>query len=183
MATRVRLPRRTLSPALPRHGTYGDSVGVRWYRVSKLSTRLPVAANSSPAAPGFDARLMGRMTRLSNYYEEIVKPNFLLMHYDSTAKKQKQLLPYRWDGTSPYHKNRPQPRDITMPKVKQPVRYNNIPVIEQITIHAAVNTSIQSRTDLLDAALVIQSLTGQRPEFVYSKSNVAVFKLRKCSIF
>jgi ribosomal protein L5 len=184
MTTVVRLPHRLPRRALLscRHCLPPQSrtIGIRWYNVSKLSTRLPPPAHSSPASPKFDPRLMGRMCRLSNYYEEIVKPNYLLMNYDPTAKKRKQLLPYRWDGTSPYHKNRPQPRELTMPKVPQPIRYNNIPVIQHITIHAAVNSSIQSRTDLMDAALMVQSLAGQRPKFVYSKQNIAVFKLRKC---
>jgi large subunit ribosomal protein L5 len=181
MTARVRLSRRVLSSCPNRLIPRNHSIGVRWYNVSKLSTRLPPPANSSPASPNFDPNLMGRTCRLSNYYEEIVKPNYLLMNYDPTAKRQKQLLPFRWDGTSPYHKNRPQPRYISLPKVPQPIRYRNIPTIQQITVHAAVNSSIQSRTDLMDAALMVQSLTGQRPTFIYSKQNIAVFKLRKCT--
>jgi ribosomal protein L5 len=41
-----------------------------------------------------------------------------------------------------------------------------------------VKSSIGKRPDLLNAALAVQSITGQRPQFVDAYNSVAVFKLR-----
>jgi len=151
--------------------------GVRHYNVSKLSPIQP-PPETSPASPLFVPRKMGHTTRLSTYYDEIIAPNFLLMSYDPKAKPERQLLPLRWDGTSPYHKNRPQPRVNPLPKLRQPINAGNLPEIQSITVHTMVKSSIQQRPDLLHSALAIQSITGQRPEFIDSYNSVAVFKLR-----
>jgi large subunit ribosomal protein L5 len=152
--------------------------GVRHYNVSKLSPIQP-PPETSPASPLFVPRKMGNhTTRLSNYYDEMVAPNYLLMSYDPSAKSERQLLPLRWDGTSPYHKNRPQPRDNPLPKLRHPISSTNLPQIQSVTVHSMVKSSIQKRSDLLYSALAVQSITGQRPEFIHSYHNVAVFKLR-----
>src|SRR5208282_3784002 len=103
---RVRLSTRTLSCQClhPSKVTC-----IRSYNVSRFSPVQPPPV-TSPLSPYFVPRKLGQTTRLSSYYDEIVAPNLLLMSYDPSAKKGKQQLPLRWDGTSPYHKNRPQPR-------------------------------------------------------------------------
>jgi len=152
-------------------------IGVRYYNVSKFSPIQP-PPETSPMSPQFEPRKLGQTTRLSTFYDEIIAPNLILMNYDPTAKQQKQLLPLRWDGTSPYHKNRPQPREQRLPKLRQPITPTNLPVVESISVHSMVKSSIHKRPDLLNAALAVQSITGQRPEFVDSYNSVAVFKLR-----
>lgn len=152
-------------------------IGIRYYNKSKLSPIQP-PSELSPTSPYFVPRKLGQTTRLSTYYDEIIAPNYLLMNYDPNPKKQRQLLPLRWDGTSPYHKNRPQPRQQVLPKLRKPITADNLPRVKSITVHSMVKGSIHRRPDLLSAALAVQSITGQRPEFVHSKSSVAVFKLR-----
>ena len=177
---RVRLSSRTLlssSCQCLRQYTPSTAVGVRSYNVSKFAPIQPPPV-TSPASPYFVPRKLGQTTRLSTYYDEIVAPNMLLMSYDPTAKREKQLLPLRWDGTSPYHKNRPQPRVQIPPKLHHPINTKNIPKIKSITVHSMVKSSIIKRPDLLNAALAVQSITGQRPEFIHSKSSVQAFKLR-----
>ena len=176
---RVRLSSRTLSSSCRclRQHTPSTVIGVRSYNVSKLSPIQPPPV-TSPTSPYFVPRKLGQTTRLSTYYDEIVAPNMLVMCYDPTAKREKQLLPLRWDGTSPYHKNRPQPRVQIPPKLHHPMNMKNIPKIRSITVHSMVKSSIVKRPDLLNAALAVQSITGQRPEFIHSKSSVQTFKLR-----
>ena len=151
--------------------------GTRSYNVSKLSPIQP-PPQISPTSPYFVPRKLGQTTRLSTYYDEIVAPNYLLLNYDPAAKRQKHLLPLRWDGTSPYHKNRPQPRDQRLTPLRQPITSRNLPVVKSITVHTFVKSSIGRRPDLLNAALAVQSITGQRPQFIESYNSVAVFKLR-----
>lgn len=170
-------PRSLLQCSQCLHQQTATVRGVRHYNVSKLSPIQP-PPETSPASPVFVPRKMGQTTRLSSYYDELVAPNLLLMNYDPKVKPEKQLLPLRWDGTSPYHKNRPQPRDNPLPKLRQPFTATNLPEIQSITVHTMVKSSIQKRSDLLNAALAVQSITGQRPEFIDSYNSVAVFKLR-----
>jgi len=176
---RVRLSSRTLSSSCQclRQYTPSTTIGVRSYNVSRFSPIQPPPV-TSPTSPYFVPRKLGQTTRLSTYYDETVAPNMLLMCYDPTAKREKQLLPLRWDGTSPYHKNRPQPRVQIPPKLHHPMNTKNIPKIESITVHSMVKSSIVKRPDLLNAALAVQSITGQRPDFIHSKSSVQAFKLR-----
>jgi large subunit ribosomal protein L5 len=152
-------------------------IGVRHYNVSKLSPIQP-PPHTSPTSPYFVPRKLGHTTRLSQYYDDLVAPHMLLMNFDPTAKREQQLLPIRWDGTSPYHKNRPQPRTRPATKLRQPFSAKNLPTIQSITVHSMVKSSIMKRPDLLNAALAVQSITGQRPEFIESYNSVAVFKLR-----
>jgi len=165
--------RQSRNPSSTRH--------IRHYNVSKLSPVQP-PSDLSPASPNFVPSKLGQSTRLTTYYDEIVAPNLLLMSYDPAAKPKKQLPPLRWDGTSPYHKNRPQPRERPLLKLKQPVTPKNLPIVESITVHTFVKSSIAKRSDLLNAALALQSITGQRPLFNSSYSSVAVFKLRPRTI-
>ena len=176
---RGRLPSQTLSSTTWSLRQYNQPVliHVRFYNVSKYSPIQP-PSELSPASPHFVPRKLGQTTRLSTYYDEIVAPNYLLMSYDPNAKRQKQLLPLRWDGTSPYHKNRAQPREQPLPKLRQPITADNLPRVKSITVHSMVKSSIHKRPDLLSAALAVQSITGQRPDFVHSKHSVAIFKLR-----
>jgi large subunit ribosomal protein L5 len=147
------------------------------YSVSKLSPIQP-PPETSPSSPLFVPRKFGLLTRLKTYYEEFVAPNYLLMSIDPAAKPQKQPLPLRWDGSSPYHKNRPQPREEILPQLRQPFTAKNLPKIEQITVHSFIKTSLMKRAEVLSAALAFQSITGQRPEFITTKRSVAVFKTR-----
>lgn len=152
-------------------------IGRRLYNTSKLSPLQPPPV-TSPSSPYFVPRKMGQATRLSSYYDDIVAPDYLLMNFDATAKRKQQLLPLRWDGTSPYHKNRKIPRQPPLPRLRQPVDAKNIPMVKGITVHTMVKSALVNRPDLVSAALVVQSLTGKRPEFVYSIHSVATFKLR-----
>ena len=176
----ARVHPRTLSSSSQclRHNNPSIPLGSRGYNVSKLSPIQP-PPQTSPSSPYFvPGKMGGQITRLSTFYDEHIAPNFLLMRYEPSSKWKQQQLPLRWDGTSPYHKNRPQPRDRQLPKVVQPITARNIPQVESITVHTMVKSSIGRRPDLLNAALAIQSITGQRPEFVHSYTSVAVFKLR-----
>jgi len=147
--------------------------------VSRLSPRhkLPVT-ELGPRSPYFIPRKWGQTTRLSMYYDNVIAPNYLLMSYDPTAKRPKQILPLRWDGTSPYHKNRPQPREPQPQPIRYPIRVKTIPQVKSITVHSMMKSALLRKADVLNAAQALQSITGQRPTFVRSKSNVQAFKLR-----
>jgi large subunit ribosomal protein L5 len=148
------------------------------YSVSKLSPIQPPPP-TSPASPQFVPQKLSRVTRLASYYDEFLAPNYLLMSLDPTAPSVRQPLPLRWDGTSPYHKNRPQPREQPRPRLRHPITAANLPTVTKITVHTFVRTAIQKRAELLSSALAVQQITGLRPEMVRSRRGVAIFKLRR----
>ena len=176
----VRLSPRTLPFSCRCLCQHNNSVAihVRSYNVSYLSKRPRQPPESTPLSPYYAPRKLGQTSRLLTYYDEIVAPDYLLLSYNPAAKRKTPRLPLRWDGTSPYHKNRPLPREQRPAKLHQPITTKNLPKITQITVHTMVKTAISQRPHLLSAAVAVQSITGQRPEFVYSHSSVAVFKLR-----
>src|SRR5206468_12443170 len=100
---------------------------------------------TSPSSPYFVPQKLGQTTRLSTYYDEIVAPNLLIMTYDPAAKRKTQPLPLRWDGSSPYHKNRAEPRTQRLPRLNQPINVRNLPKIESITVHSFVRSAVFSR--------------------------------------
>jgi large subunit ribosomal protein L5 len=173
----------TSSPrTLPRHclckWSPSPTIGKRTL-VSRLSPRhRPSALQLGPASPHFSPRKWGQTTRLSMYYDNVVAPDYLVMAYDPTAKRPKQILPLRWDGTSPYHKNRPQPREPQPKQIRYPIQVKTLPKVKSITVHTMMKSALVRNTDVLNAAQAFQSITGLRPTFIRSKSNMQVFKLR-----
>lgn len=169
---------RTLPRNCLRKWSPPTSAGTRTL-VSRLSPRhKPPVTELGPASPHFFPRKWGQTTRLSMYYDNIIAPNYLLMSYDPTAKVPKQILPLRWDGTSPYHKNRPQPREPRPLPLRHPIRVKTIPRVKAITLHSMMKSALVRKSDVLNAAQALQSITGQRPSFIRSKSNIQAFRLR-----
>jgi large subunit ribosomal protein L5 len=176
--TSLRLSRRIVPRDCLRRWSPPAAVGRRTL-VSRLSPRhKPPVTELGPKSPYFMPRKWGLTTRLSMYYDNVIAPNYLLMSYDPTAKRPKQILPLRWDGTSPYHKNRPQPREPQPPPIRYSIRVKTLPQVKSITVHSMMKSALVRKTDVLNAAQALQSITGKRPSFVRSKSNIQSFKLR-----
>jgi hypothetical protein len=180
---RVRLNSQALSYSFSRPRQSGPStiIGVRSYNVSRFSPIQPPPV-TCPTSAYFVPRKMGQSCRLRAFYEEFVAPDFLLMSYNPTATRKTPRLPLRWDGTSPYHKNRPQPRETRPAKLVQPITAANIPEINSITVYFKTNKqNVRKPAPLLNGALVVQTLTGLRPVFLKSKMPRVRWKVRKGS--
>jgi large subunit ribosomal protein L5 len=169
---------RTLPRNCLRKWTPSPTIGRRTL-VSRLSPRhRPSAIELGPESPHFAPRKWGQTTRLSMYYDNVVASDYLLMAYDPAAKRPKQILPLRWDGTSPYHKNRPQPREPQPKEIRYPIKVKTLPKIKSITVHTMMKSALVRKLDVLNAAQAFQSITGLRPTFIRSKSNIQAYKLR-----
>ncbi|KAJ6185587.1 Ribosomal protein L5 [Penicillium mononematosum] len=83
-----------------------------------------------------------------------------------------------WDDSSPYHKNRvlrgPRGGDV-LRLLRKPIKFNNIPEIERITIHSYVKNAAAERNSswLHVAGIAVQAISNVRVETFKSKSNVA----------
>ncbi|KAJ6146843.1 hypothetical protein N7497_008825 [Penicillium chrysogenum] len=100
--------------------------------------------------------------------------------FDSTASSlpPKSARLREWDDSSPYHKNRvlrgPRGGDV-LRLLRKPIKFNNIPEIERITIHSYVKNAAAERNSswLHVAGIAVQAISNVRVETFKSKSNVA----------
>lgn len=87
-----------------------------------------------------------------------------------------------WDGSSPYHKNRPKrgPRGGDVLRlIEQDVNWHNIPKIKEVTVHSMVSGALSDSAHLHVAGLMLLSITGVRPTVHRARKGVAQFGIRK----
>jgi large subunit ribosomal protein L5 len=88
-----------------------------------------------------------------------------------------------WDDSSPYHKGRPKrgPRGpgSELPIVEKDIDWQNIPKIEEVTVHTMVKGAIDDSAYLHTAGILLQAITGVRPTVHKAKHSVANFGIRE----
>jgi large subunit ribosomal protein L5 len=86
-----------------------------------------------------------------------------------------------WDDSSPYHKNRPLrgPRGGDVLRLlRKPIKFNNIPEIERITVHSYVKGAAQENSGWLHVAgMAVQAVSNVRVETFKSKASVATWSI------
>ena len=152
-----------------------------------LTNRQHPQYPAKPASMGeyFDISRLPRSTRMSQYYDDIVSSDLLALTYShlpsSPTRNNNRIR--RWEGTSPYFENRPQlpPRGgKPLTPLAKARTHANIPRLSHIVVQSMVKEAITGNKNvLLSAAMVLQSITGQRPTFVLARKGVATFGLRK----
>lgn len=90
----------------------------------------------------------------------------------------------QWDGSSPYHKNRPSrgPRgggSSRLGILERNVDWNNIPELEAVTINSYAPMSSQNKEYLHVARAVVQAISGAYPEVTTVKHHVIQWGVRK----
>ncbi len=81
-----------------------------------------------------------------------------------------------WDGSSPYHKNRPLrgPRgDSVLRLIEKDITFRNIPEIRAVTVSTFVPKAIKTPSLLVSAQAMMQAITGTVPVVTKVKHNVA----------
>lgn len=87
-----------------------------------------------------------------------------------------------WDGSSPYHKNRPPrgPRGgSALRLLKRPITFRNIPRLERVTVHAMVSGAMADSGHLHAAGMALQAITSVRATACQAKQDVSPWGLRK----
>ncbi|KAI9291870.1 ribosomal protein L5 [Neoconidiobolus thromboides FSU 785] len=125
--------------------------------------------------------------RLQDFYYDVIQEDLMAMKFQYPGKEvdATQNQPYKResfqgprfdeDGKIIHKKGsiRPKrPSDLL-------IGPNNIPELEKIEIQLMMKEAITNKYALLSAYLMLQSITGEKATTVVSKSNVAVWKLRK----
>lgn len=87
-----------------------------------------------------------------------------------------------WDGSSPYHKNRPLrgPRGgTTLRPVERSIKHHNVPELLSITLSTYQPLGIKEPTYLLATRAALQAVTGAKPEITRIRRGVAHWGIGK----
>lgn len=87
-----------------------------------------------------------------------------------------------WDDSSPYHKNRPKrgPRGGDVLRlIEKDIKWDNIPKIKEVTVHSMVKGALEDSAYLHVAGIMLQAITGVRPEVHRAKKSLADWQLRE----
>ncbi len=126
---------------------------------------------------------------MKHTYDSTVAPDLLTMTYQHTPpgtvapESQKGSL-RGWDGSSPYHKNRPRrgPRGGSSSRLgllERDITWNNIPEIEAVTINSYAPLASDNKEYLHVARAMVQAITGSYPDVTTVKKHVVQWGVRK----
>lgn len=150
---------------------------------SRLSPRFPELKfdKSDVRSPSYRPREVCS-DRVMSFYHSTVESDMLLINYVHGEQVSKGLKKREWDGSSPYHINRPlkKPKGSTaqLPDIK-PVRWGNVPWLESVTLNCFVKDARDNELMAISAALQLQQITGVKPKNVYSKTDIPTWKVRR----
>ncbi|KAI9837478.1 MAG: hypothetical protein M1819_007126 [Sarea resinae] len=152
--------------------------------------RGPLHPHQPPPASSPDSRLFtpGPFTlpRLQQTYTSTFAPDILTLTYAhrppgfSPPPKGERLR--SWDGSSPYHKNRPArgPRGGDVLRLlTRPATFRNVPKLTGVTVHTMVAGALEDSAYLHVAGMVVQAITNARVQTHKSKGNVNQWGLRE----
>lgn len=121
--------------------------------------------------------------------ETTVAPDLLTLTYQhtppGTVKPVSQKGELRtWDGSSPYHKNRPRrgprgPGSDRLPLLERNISPNNIPEIKGVSVSVHAPRTNENKEWLHTARAVLLAITGQFPKVNVLRTNVVQFKVKK----
>ncbi|KAK6595489.1 54S ribosomal protein L7 [Botrytis cinerea] len=157
--------------------------------ITEILSRSPPSSSTSTEIRSFVSRIRSwsiRPNRLEQTYKSTISHDIMTMAYvhkppgTVTIPKADRLR--TWDDSSPYHKGRPKrgPRGGDVLRlIEQDITWRNIPKIEEVTVHSMVKGALGDSAYMHVAGILLQSITGVRPEIHKSTHNVAQFGIRK----
>ncbi|KAK0512925.1 hypothetical protein JMJ35_004942 [Cladonia borealis] len=126
------------------------------------------------------------LPRLEQTYHSTLAPDLLTLMYThhppGTLPGPSGPRLRSWDGSSPYHKNRPlrAPRGSpVLPLLRRPITFKNIPRLEKIHVHSFLKDAGVDMQYLHVAGMVLQAITNARAKVFKAKHSIANFHLRK----
>lgn len=122
------------------------------------------------------------LDRLEAHYYNTLQSDLLLMNYSHNQDIIKGAKRRRWDGSSPYHINRPlrSPlNSVTEQPDIHPVDWSRIPQLDNVVLNCFVNKGMENEHYQVLAALQLQQITNMKPKVIYSKKDVPSWKLRR----
>ncbi|AQZ11307.1 MRPL7 (YDR237W) [Zygosaccharomyces parabailii] len=150
---------------------------------ARLSPRFPELQlpKNDVRSPAFNP-VATHQDRVYDHYANTLQSDVLLINYSHGAETELGLKQRNWDGSSPYHINRPprKPKGSSsqLPDI-HPIKWHNIPEITSVVLNCYVREAKENRLLAITAALQLQQITGCKPHPIYSKNDVPSWKLRR----
>ncbi|ELR02206.1 hypothetical protein VC83_07842 [Pseudogymnoascus destructans] len=123
--------------------------------------------------------------RLVETYQSTVAADLMTLAYShtppGTVKEPRADRLRSWDDSSPYMKNRPKrgPRGgDTLRLLEKDINWRTIPKIKEVTVHCMVKEAAGNSAPLHVAGMMLQAITGVRPEVHRVKETVQNFGIR-----
>ena len=156
----------------------------RYYR-GPLHPHQPPPA-SDPSSRVFVPGPFSR-TRLEQTYQSTIRPDLMTLAYvhkpPGVVKAPKADRLRTWDDSSPYHKGRPKrgPRGPgeKLRLLEKDFTWRDIPMIEEVTVHSMVKGATDDSAYLHVAGMMLQAITGVRPQVHTVKHSVTEFSIRQ----
>ncbi|KAK7220398.1 hypothetical protein V2G26_008401 [Clonostachys chloroleuca] len=158
----------------------------KYYRGPLHPVQMP--APSDPTARDFKPGPFN-VPRLRHTYDGTIAPDILTLTYqhkvpgeEAVESKKGELR--EWDGSSPYHKNRPRrgPRgggSSRLGLLERDIDFNNIPEITAVTVNSYAPLAAENKEYLQVARSVVQAITGEFPETTTVKHHVMPWGVKK----
>ena len=178
----------------PQHPTYTVLIIYRYQYHPPKFDRGPLHPIQSPPSSDPIARdfVPGPFNypRLRHTYETTIAPDILALTYQHhppgyVAPESSKGELREWDGSSPYHKNRPRrgprgPGSSRLGLLERDITHNNIPAITGITIQANVPDAPAVNKEYLKVArAIVQAVTGEFPKTTKLKSSVVQWGVKE----
>ncbi|CCH62338.1 hypothetical protein TBLA_0H00450 [Henningerozyma blattae CBS 6284] len=121
---------------------------------------------------------------LHSHYLNTLKSDLLLINFEHNAQSVKGSKFTPWDGSSPYHINRPPKRPAFTGSSREvpdlhPIDWSNIPELESVVLNCYVNKGQENINYPTVAYLQLQQITSQKPSYIYSKKDMPAFSVRR----
>lgn len=158
----------------------------KYYRGPLHPIQMP--PSSDPTARDFVPGPFS-VPRIKHTFDTTIAPDLLTLTY--THKPPGFVPPEsnkgelrEWDGSSPYHKNRPRrgPRgggSSRLGLVERDIAFNNIPDIKAVTIYSTTPKAVDNKEYLHIGRAVLQAITGSFAEPTKMKKSVAQWGMRE----
>ncbi|KAF7558642.1 hypothetical protein G7046_g5526 [Stylonectria norvegica] len=157
----------------------------KYYRGPLHPVQMP--ASSDPTARDFVPGPFS-FPRIKHTYDSTIAPDLMTLTYQHTppgyvAPESSKGTLRTWDGSSPYHKNRPArgPRgggSSRLGILERDIAWHNIPEIEAVSINAFAPLASQNKEYLHVARAVVQAISGAFPEVTKVKHGVVQWGIR-----
>ncbi|RKP25821.1 ribosomal protein L5 domain-containing protein [Syncephalis pseudoplumigaleata] len=134
-------------------------------------------------------------SRMHDYYASTLREDLLVLTYQhdaDLAEKQAQLAQAKAAAAAlepePVPKRNAAYTEDEAPKrrgirakhpARQPQTYTSQPRLERVIVHCQVKEALNNKYTLLSTFTAMRSITGQMPETVHARSNVAPWHLRE----
>ena len=130
--------------------------------------------------------------RVKHTIESTIAPDLLTLTYQHTPPGDVRSTSTKgnlreWDGSSPYHKNRPRraprgPGSDRLPLLERDITFNTVPGIKSVSISAHEPNVHSDKEHRHVVRAILQAISGQFPKLNVIKSHNSQFKIKSGEI-